>query len=53
VDLADAICVLQFLFQNGRFPPAPGPGLTPSGEITGEGVDPTDDKLDCEAGGTC
>jgi hypothetical protein len=53
VDLADAICVLQFLFQNGRFPPAPGPGLTPSGEITGEGVDPTDDKLDCEAGGSC
>jgi hypothetical protein len=53
VDLADAICVLQFLFQNGRFPPAPGPGLTPDMTETPAGVDPTPDKLDCEAGDSC
>jgi len=60
IDLADAVCILQFLFQFGRFPPAPGPGI----EMTNDpnpnmvrpsppGVDPTDDKIDCKAGGGC
>jgi hypothetical protein len=60
IDLADAICILQYYLQNGRFPPLPGPGL----EITDDpnpnmvrptppGKDPTPDKLDCEAGDEC
>ena len=60
IDLADAVCILQYLFQFGRFPPAPGPGLRETGnpnpnavEPTPAGLDPTDDKLDCAAGGGC
>ena len=60
IDLADAVCILQYLFQFGRFPPAPGPGLRVTGnpnpnmvEPTPPGLDPTDDKLDCAAGGGC
>jgi hypothetical protein len=53
VDLADAICILQYLFQFGRFPPAPGPGIDTEGNETPEGPDPTEDKLDCEGGNQC
>ena len=68
VDLADAICILQYLFQFGRFPPYPGPGLdratgasTPMGpdctlvdpaDPTSECI-PDDDDLDCKDGGGC
>lgn len=58
IDLADAVCILQYLFQNGRFPPAPGPGLRETSlpnpdnvEGTPAGPDLTPDLLDC-AGGT-
>jgi hypothetical protein len=54
VDLADTVCILQYLFQFGRFPPAPGSGLDPAtGGSTPPGPDPTDDKLDCVAGRDC
>lgn len=60
IDLADAVCILRYLFQNGRFPPAPGPGFretglpNPDGVVpTGPGVDPTPDLLDCKAGDSC
>ncbi|MBI4603978.1 MAG: hypothetical protein HY721_18640 [Planctomycetes bacterium] len=53
VDLADATCILSFLFQFGPFPPAPGPGFDLNGKDLPPGVDPTDDKLDCQAGGDC
>jgi hypothetical protein len=56
IDLADAICVLQYYLQAGEFPPAPGPGLAMSGDgvvETPPGVDPSDDKLDCAGGTTC
>lgn len=60
VDLADAVCILVYLFQGGRFPPAPGPGLRETGrpnpnavEGTPPGPDPTLDLLDCEAGDAC
>jgi hypothetical protein len=60
IDLADAVCILQYLFQFGRFPPAPGPGI----EMTQDpnpnmvrpsppGTDPTADKLDCAGGAEC
>ena len=60
IDLADALCILQYYLMNGDFPPAPGPGL----EITNDpnpnmvretppGLDPSDDKLDCAGGDTC
>jgi hypothetical protein len=57
VDLADAICVLQYYLQGGAFPPAPGPGLamTDDGGVTETpaGEDPTADKLDCIGGRSC
>jgi hypothetical protein len=60
VDLADAFCILQYLFQFGRFPPPPGPGLRETGrpnpnavEASPDGIDPTDDKLDCRVGNSC
>ena len=57
IDLADAICVLQFYLQSGTFPPAPGPGLemVSDGGIreTSRGVDPTADKLGCAGGTDC
>jgi hypothetical protein len=58
IDLADAVCILAYLFQKGDFPPAPGPGYreTPDGiESTGCGPDPEDsvDLLDCEGGTRC
>jgi hypothetical protein len=66
IDLADAICVLQFYLQNGDFPPAPGPGLAMNDDGTLQtnedgspveippGLDATDtDKLDCKSGATC
>jgi hypothetical protein len=60
IDLADAICILQYYLQNGRFPPAPGPGLEmttdPNPNMvrpTPPGVDPTSDKLDCVGGRGC
>jgi hypothetical protein len=53
MDLADAICILQFLFQFGRFPPAPGPGFSLTSPDLPAGPDPTPDKLDCAGGGDC
>ena len=54
IDLADAVCILQYLFTFGMTPPAPGPGWDPDTmtELP-NGPDPTDDKLDCAAGRTC
>jgi len=49
IDLADAVCVLQYLFQFGATPPAPGPGWDPDSMTeVAPGVDPTADKLGCE-----
>jgi len=53
IDLADATCVLTFLFQFGRFPPAPGPGFDMAGNDEPAGPDPTPDKLDCKGSGDC
>ena len=54
VDLADAVCILQYLFLQGNTPPAPGPGFDPDTQTELDpGVDPTDDKLDCELGKEC
>jgi hypothetical protein len=57
IDLADAVCILQFLFQQGEFPNTPGPCLRelPDGsvEITPPGKDETEDLLDCAAGTSC
>ena len=53
IDLADATCILTFLFQFGDFPPAPGPGFNMQGGDVPAGLDPTPDKLDCKAGGSC
>lgn len=56
IDLADATCILQYAVRGGSFPPAPGPGLQAAAtglEPTEAGPDPTDDKLDCAAGGAC
>jgi hypothetical protein len=54
VDLADSICILQYLFQGGRTPPSPGTGWDPENqEETGVGPDPTDDKLGCPDGQAC
>jgi hypothetical protein len=60
IDLADVVCVLRYLFQKGKFPPAPGPGWRETGdpnpnnvEATGSGIDPTLDMLDCAAGNQC
>jgi hypothetical protein len=60
IDLADAVCILQYLFQRGRFPPDPGPGLQETGqpnpnnvEGTPAGTDPTLDLLDCQGGTGC
>jgi hypothetical protein len=57
IDLADAVCILQFLFQQGEFPNTPGPCLREkadgSVEITPPGEDETPDLLDCQAGTTC
>jgi len=41
IDIADAVHVLRWLFQDGASPPAPGPSQP--------GLDPTTDKLDCQA----
>ncbi|MBI4602024.1 MAG: hypothetical protein HY721_08690 [Planctomycetes bacterium] len=43
LDISDTVRILTWLFTNGVVPPAPGP-VTP-------GVDPTDDKLACDATG--
>jgi len=53
LDLADAICILQFLFQFGRFPPDPGPGFSVTNPDLPPGPDPTPDKLNCPAGDDC
>lgn len=57
VDLADAICILQYYLQGGTFPPAPGPGLVmdENGGVvpSGAGPDWTEDKLDCIGDGDC
>ena len=53
IDLADAICILQFYLQNGALPRSPGPGIDMSGEDIPPGPDPTPDKLDCEGDGSC
>jgi hypothetical protein len=45
MDFADAVWILRFLFRAGTPPPAPGP-VTP-------GPDPTEDRLDCQAGSLC
>jgi len=54
VDLADSISILQYLFQGGGTPPAPGPGWDPDAQAeTGVGPDPTWDMLDCPDGSAC
>jgi hypothetical protein len=58
IDLADAVCILRYLFQQGDFPPEPGPGFRETGtpgevESTGCGDDPTLDLLTCEGGTGC
>lgn len=53
IDLADAVCILQYLFQRGRFPLPPGPGFDAQGNSVLAGPDPTEDKIDCQAGGSC
>jgi hypothetical protein len=53
LDLADAICILQFLFQFGRFPPDPGPGFSVTNPDLPPGPDPTPDKLNCPASDDC
>jgi hypothetical protein len=53
IDLADAICILQFLFRGGNFPPAPGPGFSATNPDLPPGEDPTADKLDCPGGASC
>jgi hypothetical protein len=60
IDLADVVCVLRYLFQQGKFPPAPGPGWRENGlenpgnvEPTGSGSDPTEDMLGCDAINPC
>lgn len=54
MDLADALCILLFLFKFGNFPAPPGPGIDP---VTlgskAPGPDPTPDHLDCELGRAC
>ena len=66
--LLACVTILQYLFQFGRFPPYPGPGLdratgasTPMGpdctlvdpaDPTSECI-PDDDDLDCKDGGAC
>jgi hypothetical protein len=55
IDIADALCVLQFVIAN-QLPPAPGPGIEEGDDgidFTEPGVDPTADKLDCAGGGGC
>ena len=54
IDLSDAVCILQYLFQFGAAPPAPGPGWDP--DTASElplGPDPTEDKLDCASATNC
>jgi len=58
IDLSDAVCILRYLFQEGRWPPPPGPGYEETGlpnpdrvTAAGSGVDPTEDTLDCKVGG--
>ena len=59
VNLSDAICILQYSFGLGRFPPAPGPGLMLDESLdsvveTPPGVDTLYyDLLDCAAGSSC
>jgi len=53
IDLADAICILQFLFRGGNFPPAPGPGFSTTDPDIPADVDPTPDKLTCPGGANC
>lgn len=50
IDLADTFCILNYLFQNGDFPPAPGTGLNEDGTTSAGGNDPTSDLLDCAGG---
>jgi hypothetical protein len=53
LDLADAICILQFLFGQGNRPPRP-PGFDQTtSQMTSPGPDPTPDKLDCPASRVC
>ncbi len=53
LDLADAFCILNYLFKGGSFPPAPGSGLNMDGTFSKPGPDPTPDHLDCEGGTAC
>jgi hypothetical protein len=53
LDLADAMCVLGFLFSFEEFPSAPGPGFERGGRAVPPGIDPTPDPLDCVSGATC
>ncbi len=49
INLADTVFLLNFLFDSGLEPPEPGPETEPEEQ----GPDPTDDELDCAAGGAC
>ncbi len=59
LDIADATCMLAYLFQSGPMPDLPGPGAV--GVIgddlplraTPRGVDPTADDLGCTGGTDC
>ena len=60
IDLADAVCILRYLFQAGAFPPDPGPGWKETGlpnpnavEASPPGPDPSFDLLDCAGGTGC
>ena len=53
LDAADVMCVLQFLFLFGPFPSDPGPGFDAAGQRQPPGIDPTEDKLGCNAGTGC
>jgi hypothetical protein len=47
IDLADAVCVLTFLFKNSTGEDLPPPGAMAAGR------DPTEDKLDCSGPADC
>ena len=48
INLADAVYLLNYLFDSGLVPPPPSPSPMPS--AADQGPDPTDDDLDCASG---
>lgn len=54
MDLADAMCILSYLYRQGPQPPAPGPGWDIASQSdTPRGEDPTYDLLGCDGGRVC